>query len=66
LYRNLGDSYVELARQYLRSGNPEAAQEALKSLSRVLPQVSEEERKLLENTYGDLERELNSRKAQAH
>ena len=66
LYRNLGDSYVELARQYLRSGNPEAAQEALKSLSRVLPQVSQEERKLLENTYGDLERELNSRKAQAH
>ena len=63
LYRNLAECYVEIARQYLRSGNPGAAQEALKSLSRVLPEVSQDEQKRLEKTYRDLEGELNSRKA---
>lgn len=61
LYRSLADSYVAIARQYLRSGNPGAAEVALQSLLRVLPQVSEEERKVLEKTYVELE---NARKKQ--
>jgi len=63
LYRNLAASYVEIARQYLKSDKPEGAEEALKSLLRVLPQVSQEERKELLKTYDDLERQLTSRKA---
>jgi tetratricopeptide (TPR) repeat protein len=63
LYRNLAYSYADIARQNLRSDNPGGAEEALKCLLRVLPQVSQEERKELVKTYGDLESELTSRKA---
>jgi tetratricopeptide (TPR) repeat protein len=63
LYRNLAYSYVDIARQNLKSDNPGGAEEALKCLLRVLPQVSQEERKELVKTYVDLESELTSRKA---
>jgi len=66
LYRNLADSYVALARQHLRSGDPGGAEVALESLLRVLPQVSLEERKTLEKTYGELSSELKNKKAQGN
>jgi len=64
LYKNLADSYVAIARQNMGSGKLGTAEVALQGLLRVLPQVSQEERRELEKTYVELSTELKNKKAQ--
>jgi tetratricopeptide (TPR) repeat protein len=62
LYKHLGDEYLNLATQYLNSGNPGAARLALQSLERVLPEVAEPDRTSLENSYLELQKRLQESK----
>jgi tetratricopeptide (TPR) repeat protein len=62
LYKNLGDEYVSLAREYFNAGSPDAARVAIETLGGVLPQIAEPERGRLTKAYQDLEKELQESK----
>jgi tetratricopeptide (TPR) repeat protein len=65
LYKNLGDEYVALAREYFKAGSPDAARVAIETLGSVLPQVAEPDRSRLTKSYQDLEKELQESKKKA-
>jgi tetratricopeptide (TPR) repeat protein len=58
LYENLGQAYVRLATEYFQADAPGAAQLAIQSLGRVLPEVAEPERTRIEKSFQDLQRRL--------
>jgi tetratricopeptide (TPR) repeat protein len=58
LYKRLGDEYVKLASDYFKSGNSDAARLAIESLGRVLPEVADPDRTRLEESYQDLQKQL--------
>jgi energy-coupling factor transporter ATP-binding protein EcfA2 len=58
MYTHLGDLYAEAARKSLNSGSFADAQDALKSLSRLLPELVEPDRSRLRRTCDDLQEQL--------
>ncbi len=62
LYKNLGDEYVALAREYFNAGSPDAARVAIETLGSILPQIAEPDRSRLTKAYQDLEKELRESK----
>jgi tetratricopeptide (TPR) repeat protein len=62
LYKNLGEEYVKLAKEYFDSGSPDAAKVAIETLKSVLPQIAEPDRSRLTKTQQDLEKELQESK----
>ncbi len=58
MYTHLGDLYAEGARTSLQSGSLGDAQDALESLSRLLPELAEPDRTRLGKAHDDLEQEL--------
>jgi tetratricopeptide (TPR) repeat protein len=62
LYKNLGEEYVKLAREYFDAGSPGAARVAIETLGGVLPEIAEPDRSRLTKTYQDLEKELQESK----
>jgi eukaryotic-like serine/threonine-protein kinase len=54
LYKHLGDEYVSLAKEYLNSGQPDAARLAIEALGHILPEVAEPDRTNLTKSYKDL------------
>lgn len=58
LYKHLADQYVNLAQDYLNSGNCGAAGSAIKALGHVLPEVSDPDHARLAKSYQDLQKEL--------
>jgi tetratricopeptide (TPR) repeat protein/energy-coupling factor transporter ATP-binding protein EcfA2 len=63
-YTHLGDLYVDAARNSLHSGSIADAQDALKSLSRLLPELVEPDRSRLAKAYDDLQREFLEKRVQ--
>jgi len=64
MFTHLGDLYVDNARKSLRSGSLADAQDALKSLSRLLPELGEPDQSRLARAYDDLQKELLDQKSQ--
>ena len=62
LYKHLGDEYVNLATQFFKDGNPDAARLAIESLWHVLPEVAEPDRTRLEKSYRELQKQLHESK----
>lgn len=62
LYKNLGDEYVSLAREYFNAGSPDAARVPIETLGEILPQIAEPDRGRLTKAYQDLEKELQESK----
>jgi len=62
LYKNLGDDYASLAREYFNAGFPDAARVAIETLGSVLPEVAEPDRSRLTKVYQGLEKELQESK----
>jgi tetratricopeptide (TPR) repeat protein/energy-coupling factor transporter ATP-binding protein EcfA2 len=62
LYKNLGREYVNLATGYFKAGSPDAARLAIQSLGRVLPEVAEPDRTTLEQSYRELQKQLQESK----
>ena len=58
LYKHLGDEYVSLAKEYLNSGQPDAARLAVEALGHILPEVSEPDRTKLTMSYKELLKKL--------
>jgi tetratricopeptide (TPR) repeat protein len=57
-YMNLGINYIDLAEQNLKEGDVKGAIVALGKLSRVLPQLSAEDREALTKSYRELQEEV--------
>jgi tetratricopeptide (TPR) repeat protein len=62
LYKNLGEEYVKLAREYFDAGSPDWAKVAIEALKRVLPEIAEPDRSMLTKVQQDLEKELQESK----
>jgi len=58
LFRDLGDQYVKIAREYFNAGSPDAARLTIEALGNVLHQVAEPDRTRLTKSYQDLYKEL--------
>jgi len=58
LYKNLGDAYITLAREYIDAGASDAARVAMESLRATLPAIAEPDRTRIAKRYEDLEKEL--------
>ena len=63
-YTHLGDLYADAARESLHSGSLSDAQDALESLSRLLPELGEPDRSRLAKAYDDLQREFLEKRVQ--
>jgi len=64
MFMHLGDLYADSARKSLHSGSLADAQDALKSLSRLLPELVEPDRSRLGRAYDDLQEQLLKQRAQ--
>jgi len=58
MYKNLAVNYVELAGKELQNGDLKGAQLSLKSLVRVIPQLTAEDKATAQDNYRELQREL--------
>jgi tetratricopeptide (TPR) repeat protein len=63
MYMNLGRSYAQIAGEYLKSGNVPEAEQALESLSRLLPKLSPADRNELTASYLQLRKEVHDKSA---
>jgi tetratricopeptide (TPR) repeat protein len=63
MYAQLGDQYVEFAKNGLEAGSTEFAQAALESLAHVIPEVGEPDRTRFAKAYLELQRELRDKMA---
>jgi tetratricopeptide (TPR) repeat protein len=61
MYMNLGRSYAHIAEEYLQAGNVPEAEQALESLSRLLPRLSSPDRVELTASYLTLRKELHDK-----
>jgi tetratricopeptide (TPR) repeat protein len=70
LLRDLGYNYLDLARNGLASGQPEMAQSALDKVAHLLPELTEQDRRVLtpalRNLQSTLNREMKTRHPGAH
>ena len=62
-YQNLAVNYIELTRRELADGSLHEAEDSLRSLASVLPQLLPEDRVLAEEKYRELRDQLQSKLA---
>jgi len=58
---NLGRTYAQLAKEYLKFDDLQDAENAIESIHRIMPKLTPEERAELSVTYTGLRKELNDK-----
>ena len=63
MYVDVAENYLAIAQTSLKSGSVSSARLALDSLARVLPEISEPDRSMIEKSYHALENQMKHRSA---
>jgi tetratricopeptide (TPR) repeat protein len=61
MYMNLGRSYAQITKEYLRFDDLSEAENALESMHRLMPRLTPQERTELSATYAELRKELHDK-----
>jgi Tfp pilus assembly protein PilF len=64
MYTNLGHTYVQIATEYLQTGDVAEAKQALESLRRLLPKLLPPDRAELTARYLELQKEVHDKSAE--